>query len=153
MSLAIKGIAGGADNQYPAFAARNSASQNVTSGVATIILFGTAIFDTNNNFASNRFTASIAGYYQFNGTIRGTATSLTHSSAYLYKNGVIYSQGVVINTAAISGTIGVSVSEVVHLNVGEYVELWGLVNGTSPSFNFTDSAICCKFSGCLLRPD
>jgi hypothetical protein len=48
----------------PAFSATKSANQTVTSGVFTTITFDTEQFDTNNNFASNTFTPTVAGYYQ-----------------------------------------------------------------------------------------
>jgi hypothetical protein len=50
----------------PAFSVSKSAAQTVTSGVFTTITYDVKEFDTNNNFASNRFTPTVAGYYQIN---------------------------------------------------------------------------------------
>jgi|LakMenE01Jun11ns_1017448.scaffolds.fasta_scaffold9789216_3 hypothetical protein len=70
----------------PAFRATRSTAQTPSSSTWTKVTFDTETFDTNSNFASSRFTPTVAGYYQFNwsGGVTGSA-----SEAYvaLYKNG------------------------------------------------------------------
>lgn len=48
----------------PAFSAYEGSAQTLSAGVVTKLIFGTEYFDTNNNFASSRFTPTVAGYYQ-----------------------------------------------------------------------------------------
>ena len=54
----------------PAFLAKPSSAQNNIALGTTTIAFGTEIFDQNNDFASNTFTAPIGGRYHFNVHIR-----------------------------------------------------------------------------------
>ena len=51
----------------PAFSATPSVNQNdIAINTATDVVFGTEIFDQGSNFASNTFTAPVAGRYQLN---------------------------------------------------------------------------------------
>jgi hypothetical protein len=57
-------ITSGAVANTPAFRAFMNANQNlVNSTVTKIDQFGTEDFDTNSDFASNRFTPTVAGKY------------------------------------------------------------------------------------------
>jgi hypothetical protein len=71
----------------PAFAAYEGTTQALTANVVAKLVFGTELFDTNNNFASSTFTPTIAGYYQLSGGsyINAAGTKLLN----LYKNGVL----------------------------------------------------------------
>ena len=54
----------------PAFAARPSSGQSAPSAdTFTKVAFGTETFDTDSKFASDRFTPTVAGYYQINGGV------------------------------------------------------------------------------------
>ncbi len=46
---------------------KNGTNQTVTAGVAAKMTWSTERFDTNSNFASDRFTATIPGVYLFTG--------------------------------------------------------------------------------------
>ena len=48
----------------PAFSAYQSTLQSFSSNTVTKVLFQTEEYDTNSNFASSRFTPTVAGYYQ-----------------------------------------------------------------------------------------
>ena len=81
-------LAAGVASNGPAFSAYASAqSSAITSTVDTKVLFDTEIFDTNSNFASSRFTPTVAGYYQINATVRFNGT-FTAGGLILFKNGV-----------------------------------------------------------------
>jgi hypothetical protein len=137
----------------PIFAARNSTAQTVVSAAPTKVTLGTEIYDTNTNFASDRFTPTVAGYYQINGIIRGAATSMTNVNVVLYVNGSAYRQGGTINLASATTSQHVVVSDVILFNGStDYVELWGSVTGTNPTFDYVSSSIGCEFSGHFIRP-
>jgi hypothetical protein len=137
----------------PIFAARNSTAQTVVSAAPTKVTLGTEIYDTNTNFASDRFTPTVAGYYQINGIIRGAATSMTNVNVVLYVNGSAYRQGGTINLASATTSQHVVVSDVILFNGStDYVELWGSVTGTNPAFDYVSSSIGCEFSGHFIRP-
>jgi hypothetical protein len=136
----------------PAFSAYASSSQSITANTLTLVTLGAELFDTNNNFASSRFTPTVAGYYQINGIVRGTGTTMTLLQASIYKNGSAYNN-IQINTNAPVYSTQTCISEVIYLNGStDYVELYGAVYCASgASFNFSDSAITSHFNGCYLR--
>jgi hypothetical protein len=135
----------------PAFSAYASSSQSVTSLTATKVTLDTEIFDTNNTFASSRFTPTVAGYYQINGTLRtGASSAITNAGVFIYKNGSSYARGAENSSGKSNNQL--VVSSVVYLNgSGDYVELYGFVEGTSPSFNYNSADITSMFSGALVR--
>lgn len=72
----------------PAFSASSNAVQTITSGSFTQVSLQTEEFDTNSNFASNTFTPTVAGYYQFTFNVVGRATTtLSRFIVSVYKNG------------------------------------------------------------------
>jgi hypothetical protein len=75
----------------PAFSAYQSSAQSVTANTFTKITFTTEEFDTNNNFASSRFTPTVAGYYQVSFSV--TTAPPPGFFTMLYKNGVEYKLG------------------------------------------------------------
>jgi hypothetical protein len=131
----------------PAFSAYPSAGTSVTSSTQTKITFDTENFDTNNNFASSRFTPTVAGYYQINANIRFTSVTGTLIQIALYKSGA---PSALSGSNAVNAFVSPCVSAVFYLNGStDYVEVYGYQNtgGTVT----TDSAAYYIFSGCLLR--
>jgi hypothetical protein len=136
----------------PAFMAESSVDQSVTSATWTKVTLGNEIFDTDSCFASSRFTPTVAGYYQFNGIVRAVSASnnVTNVSAGIYKNGVLYAAAG--TTSAGASGLTTSVPSLVYLNGStDYVELYGSVTGTSPSFDYTSAGVAPQLSGCLVR--
>jgi hypothetical protein len=72
----------------PAFSAYAATNQSYSANVNTKVNFGTEEYDTNNNFASSRFTPTVAGYYQINAgfQVAGTPQDI---QLYIYKNGAV----------------------------------------------------------------
>jgi hypothetical protein len=75
----------------PAFSAYQSSAQSITAHTFTKVTFTTEEFDTNNNFASSRFTPTVAGYYQVSFSV--TTAPPQGFFTLLYKNGVEYKIG------------------------------------------------------------
>ena len=136
----------------PAFSAYAASSQSVSSATPTKVTLGTKIFDTNNNFASSTFTPTVAGYYQIDGIVRGTGTTMTAIYAAIYKNGSAYRRGIQIGTA-FTGSQQASVTDVIYCNgATDYLELYGLVSAASgATFEFNDATSTSVFSGVLVR--
>jgi hypothetical protein len=133
----------------PAFSAYASGNQSLTSATWTKILFDTEEFDTNSNFASSRFTPTVSGYYQINGVSNGgNSATITRSMVQIYKNGTGYKYG---NDSSPTGTNGVAmVSSIVYFNgTTDYVEIYGLVTGTTPSTAGSSSLL--YFNGAMVR--
>jgi hypothetical protein len=130
----------------PAFSAYANAGQVLSSGVPTKVLYGVEEFDTNNNFASSRFTPTVAGYYQINAQSQPN-DAYTGSWIAIYKNGSLYKYGNYYLGGATYG--GAVVSSLVYLNGStDYVEIYVLFNGgqaiaSGPQFTY--------FNGCFLR--
>ena len=132
----------------PAFSAYASGtSSSVTSGTDTKILFDTETFDTNNNFASSRFTPTVAGYYQINATIRFNGT-FTTCALILFKNGA--NAGYLNMTASTSAGV-VSGSSLQYMNgTTDYLEIYVNMTGTGLTTG-AGNANTNYFSGSLVR--
>jgi hypothetical protein len=112
-------LAAGVAGTGPAFSAYAAATQSISSVTNTKVTFANEEFDTNSNFASSRFTPTVAGYYQVQGSVRA-GSSATGMRTMIWKNGTQYKLG----TDAASMTNGF-VSTLVFLNGStDYVELY-----------------------------
>jgi hypothetical protein len=130
----------------PAFRAfNNSGGQSVTSSTFTKILFDTELFDTNNNFASSRFTPTVAGYYQINCSLAFSGTVITRTIMSIYKNGSVDTYGTDINSGVNTGVV----TGLIFCNgTTDYIEIYGWIAATSPVIS---SSPFYSFNGCLVR--
>lgn len=127
-------------NEQPAFSAYRQNNQSITAATWTKVAFDQEEFDTNTNFASNRFSPTVAGYYQINATVYFSG-SASASVIYLavYKNGAAMSPAnfsVMANspTTNISDT-SLPLCTMVYCNGStDYIEIYGWSNATSPYF-------------------
>jgi len=127
----------------PAFGAYAGSATSLTGGGFTKVLFNTEEFDTNSNFASSRFTPTVAGYYQINGSVSvGTTTQLVCS---IYKNGTEFKRG----TNVTSSNNQSVVSSVIYFNGStDYVEIFGY-SGVTQDTNA--NAWLTYFNGSMVR--
>jgi hypothetical protein len=130
----------------PAFSAYPSSAQTLSSNTMTKILFQTEEFDTNNNFASSRFTPTVAGYYQVQGHIQGYDVYCAGVVA-IYKNGSVYKYG--SYNANATGASQSSMSCLVYCNGStDYIEFYcAVVTGQNLSYDFEFT----WFQGCMVR--
>lgn len=143
----------------PMFAAYSDSNQTPASATATKVIFGTESFDTNSNFASSRFTATIAGYYQFSACAACAAdTLLTKVLLQFYKNGA--AQIDIVGTSLSSLTSlstdspsSFSTSSLIYLAATDYVEVYATVTGTGGNrYIFASNAgYPTVFTGALIR--
>ena len=130
----------------PAFSAYAGSATSLTGSSYTKVLFDTEDFDTNSNFASSRFTPTIAGYYQINSAIQTNGLSI--ASILIYKNTSPFKNGSYFGTAFSSGIY--IVTSIVYLNGStDYVEIYGY-NG-SATLNTSTGAVNTYFNGCMVR--
>ena len=133
----------------PAFSATPTTTQAVTSATYTKVNFGTENFDTNSNFASSRFTPTVAGYYFISGSIYSVSTAAaTYIWAVVYKNGALAFGGNL--NAPVSSVDGVgTVNGLLYMNgSSDYVEMYCYLAGTSPVIQTGTLTV---FSGVLVR--
>ena len=88
----------------PAFYAYQATAQTISSGANTKVTLDGELFDTNNNFASSRFTPTVAGYYQLSATVF-VASSAQEIVVIINKNGSGYSTGLDITTGSYNSTV------------------------------------------------
>ena len=138
----------------PAFSAYATTAQSLTNSTLTKITFAGENFDTNNNFASSRFTPTVAGYYFVTGSI-AMANNSNNIGAYtqIYKNGS--SIAMASSTANANMYSAASISTLTYLNGStDYVEIYGFqISGVTKDtvvtvFNTNDGV---TFSGYLAR--
>ncbi len=119
----------------PAFSAKNGSNQSISSGVWTKLQADTEHFDTDSDFDATtnyRFTPQVEGYYQVNGLIGCSASSMTLAICSIYKNGSEERAGGDIRSLA-AGTLRVTASAVIYMNGStDYLEMYGRIDGTSP---------------------
>jgi hypothetical protein len=138
----------------PLFKMTNTSSSGaLTGGVWTKVALNNATFDRNSNCntSTNRFVAPVAGIYSFSGVVRYNqdsnnisvgATFAVNGSVVVGAASLFYSNGVAGSRSAYSMTTTTYFS----LNANDYVELYGIVDGTSGA-TFNDN---CSLSGQLL---
>jgi len=124
----------------PAFSAYLSTNQTVTSSVVTQIQLDTENFDTAscyNNTGSTvggipaySFLPNVAGYYQVNLIVGGTAgTSMVYAGGHIVKNGTSYTRVLVPGFSAASADSSNSV--VIYMNgTSDYLSFSAQLSGT-----------------------
>ena len=114
----------------PAFSAYASSTQALTGGTATKIIFDTEEFDTNSNFASSRFTPTVAGYYQINSNVRPNNTN-EEAQVSLFKNGSGFKNGSDVRVAS-GSQFGTVLAALVYANGStDYFEIFCYVGSST----------------------
>ena len=139
--------------KVPAFSAYMGSDLSLTSGVYTKVPIDTEDFDTTSDFDTStyRFTPSVEGYYQINGTVRGIGTSRTTFLLAFYKNGSSH-KVVSLNREASSSSAVISASAVIYMNGStDYLELYGfMLFSSGGSLDYAAYKDSCFFSGHLV---
>jgi cytoskeletal protein CcmA (bactofilin family) len=140
----------------PAFSAyANSTGQTITSGSQQKVLFQTEEFDTDNCFASSRFTPTVEGYYQLNAMVRLDGSFGTgETMIVLWKNGAEYKRGwnaSGVNWASSFGAM--TVSALVYANGStDYFEIYvQQTSGGSMTVTAVNNTAITWFNGCMVR--
>mgnify|MGYP001436296271 CR=1 FL=1 len=138
----------------PAFRAEKRASnQSVSDSTNAKITFEHEAFDIGGNYASDKFTAPVAGIYHFNACLRCVANSGTMEFAaiYLFKNGSHFTDVIQIQTSSNNlGNSHISGSVTIQLAASDYIEIYGNISGTSPVIHAHASGQRTFFSGFLI---
>jgi hypothetical protein len=142
----------------PTFMAYTLTQQTLSHNVLTKITLDTEEYDTNNNFASSRFTPTVAGYYSFTVFVRFDANqTYTNMHLSVYKNGSLLYRGNEFSNSpgSINFPQGLQSTFLVYLNgTTDYAEFYmyqsNSVNG-SISTGYTSTPFCNRAFGYLVR--
>jgi hypothetical protein len=119
---------GGSNSRVSAYL---SANQTIPSGTATKVQLDTEVFDGNNEYdptTNYRFTAANAGYYLvLANVLYYTYAANNLAQGMIYKNDSSIFQNT-SHTGSTSGNLGISLSAVVYLEAGDYIEIYTLQN-------------------------
>lgn len=125
-------ISGGGAGTAPGFFVhKNNVDQTVTASSYQKLTWNTEVFDIGNNFASDRFTPTVAGRYVFSLNVYCNNTP-SYCHPVIYKNGT----QVAGNVGGSSSNRGVSTSAIVDMNgTTDYVEAYVYNYGTNVNGN------------------
>jgi len=129
----------------PSFSAYLNGSQTLSTATITKILYDTELWDTNNNFASSRFTPTVAGYYQINSVINVNTTGCRVYLA-IYKNGSTYQTG---PDSGLANVYAEGISSIVFCNgTTDYIEIYGQFGVGQ---NVSQGSVYTWFNGSMVR--
>jgi archaellum component FlaF (FlaF/FlaG flagellin family) len=133
----------------PAFSAYASSNTTLTNATFVKVNFQTEEFDTNNNFASSRFTPTVAGYYLLQTGVCFTGSATSESEIGLYKNGSALRYGMDIITAGGSVLYNMQGNWLVYANGStDYFEIYMYQNS---SRDVSASQFQTYFTGAMVR--
>lgn len=135
----------------PAFSAYATATQSISTATTTKVVYDSEDFDINSNFASNRFTPTVAGYYQINAGLFCAGAASGGNILSLYKTGSEYVQ---LTRTLLSNAFNVfsTGSCLVHCNGStDYLEIFTTQNSGSTLNMGNGLKSGCWFNGALVR--
>ena len=119
----------------------SGSTTNFPASVNTKVLWTTENYDTLNEFASSRFTATNAGYYLVNAGVGTDPQALganTVFSTSIFKNGSDTFKGAVYSVFNVTGRLSARVSAVVEMAVNDYIEIYFNQNATANTTGAAD---------------
>ena len=141
-------IATGVAGTGPAFSAYANAATSLTNGAFTKISFQVEDYDTNNNFASSRFTPTVAGYYQISAASNVSGGTTAELSIAVYKNGAGHRQGSDFITAG--SQYAQSISTLVYCNGStDFIEIYLYIATAGKLTGTGDNSVW--FNGAMIR--
>ena len=106
---------------FPAFRAYSSGGTSLASTAYTKLTFNTEVFDTDSKFASDRFTPTVAGYYQVSARAELNASGGSNEGIVaIYKNGSADAEDSTLLNPYPSGNPCV----LIYLDADDYIEVY-----------------------------
>lgn len=125
------------------------ASTVVPSGTWTKVLLDSEEFDTNSNFAANRFTPTVAGYYAVTAGVQWGGTTGGNGLCAIYKNGAAVAHSAYV--ALIAAGLLLNAATMVYMNgTTDYLELHAIQTTASSLNVLTGTAT--NLSVVMVRP-
>jgi hypothetical protein len=117
------------------FSYYRAAAANTGNGVFALVTFDTKLFDTSSNYSTStgKFTAPVAGFYQFNWQVRCSPTLSGYQClAALYQNGVAVYDGSEIRAVTASQAVASSGSALIQCALNDYIQIYVYSDATAP---------------------
>jgi hypothetical protein len=115
-------------NVQPKCLVTKSADQDdLTNGTPTLVTFDTEAFDVGSDFAANKFTAPVSGYYVVCGGVEFENATVVADKSYgvmIYVNGALYNGMRCFSHASHTAWINSVISGIVYLAATSYVQLY-----------------------------
>ena len=99
---------------------------NIPSGVWTLVTFDTELYDQNNEFSNNNYTAPLSGWYQIITSIYVTDNGAADYRTRLYVNGVSSGYASFFTTYTTGTDFTILNTAIIHLNQNDVVGLYFL---------------------------
>jgi hypothetical protein len=138
-----------ASTAAPAFSAYSTTLTSTSNSTWTKVTFNTEEFDTNSNFASNRFTPTVAGYYQVNTSVSGPSSAAGIILVNFYKNGSNFKSGNEIPNS-LTGTYVVAAALIYCNGSTDYIEVYA-IQTTGGTANLGSNSVDFAFSASMVR--
>ena len=110
----------------PAFQVEKSSAQAIANNTTTKVTFDTEILDTDNTFASDKFTPGVAGKYQLSCQV-----GISNLGDQKYNQLMLYKNGSELNSKAMTILVGSSAQDafsrfvyIVDANTTDYFEIY-----------------------------
>ncbi len=132
------------------FSAYHNTNQSLATDVK--VAFNSERFDTNNNFDSTtnyRYTAPVAGFYQFNAQIYYLGINASTVRIALYKNGSFLEEGGTANSGA-AVDMAMVYTGLVQAAANDYFEIYTQFSGGGSSTVYGQALSFTRFSGFLV---
>lgn len=142
-------IASGVAGTGPAFGAYQGTAQTFANGVYTKVTLDVEEFDTNNNFASSRFTPTVAGYYTVTARIQILPTS--EALPTLYKNGSEFKRFAYDTSPSGNYMWGGTVSCIYMNGTTDYLEFYMFQSSGGSSKTSGATQAVTYFNGAMVR--
>jgi hypothetical protein len=150
----IQNASGDVVTNTPAFSVKLSANQNISETTLTKIQYDTTEFDTDSAFDTSNYKFTVpsgkAGLYLFSSTARldsGANANLVLGQLFLYKNGAAYKRSYDYFTTSNIRSYSAMVTATLDLSVGDYIEMYGLINSVDNTGGTISSLTYTHFSG------
>tara|TARA_B100000768_G_C11267391_1_gene371721 strand:- start:223 stop:981 length:759 start_codon:yes stop_codon:yes gene_type:complete len=148
----VSGIGG---TNTPAFLAFKSSVQDVSDNATTKITFTSEKFDTDNTFASSKFTPGVSGKYFIYSQVGAYPLNNVgvDMTIILYKNGSDigeFRRGYASDAIQNNGTNALSISAVVDSDTNDYFEVYYKINtsdGVNARIDYNSTGLMTFFGG------
>ena len=137
----------------PAFSINISAAQTLAETTITKLQFDTVVFDTDSVFDTSNYSFTVpsgkAGYYQINAKARfdsEASSNLNRAIFYIYKNGSQHTRSYDYFTSNPIRAINPSMSNILDLEVGDVIELYGYIDSVDNTGGEVNSTVNSSFS-------